>query len=109
MVATVSIYFDFGGSDASPGTNQDVDALGPPTIRFKLADDANIDTLNRMQVPLAGTNYSFWKQIYLFCDVAPDTSIDNLMFYTDGSDFGTGIILNVQKAMQNCITHSKGK
>lgn len=95
MVATVSIRYDFGGSDTSPGTEQDVDGLGPPNIRFKTADDATIDSNNPIPIPSAGTNYSFWKQIYLFADTGPDTSIDNLKFYTDGGGFGTGITLNV--------------
>ncbi len=95
MVATVSIYFDFGGTDATPGTEQDVDALGPPAIRFKTADDATIDTANPVPIPSAGTVRSFWKQIYLFCDVAPDTQIDNLLFFTDGVGYGTGITLQV--------------
>jgi hypothetical protein len=43
MVATVSVYFDHGGVDGTPGSNTDVDALGPPSIRFKAADDATID------------------------------------------------------------------
>jgi len=95
MVATTSIYFDFGGTDASPGTEQDVDALGPPTIRFKTADDATIDTLNPVPIPTAGTIRSFWKQMYLFCDAAPDTQINNLQFFTDGTGYGTGITLQV--------------
>lgn len=95
MVAAFSVYYDFGGSDTSPGTNQDVDALGPPTLRFKTADDATIDSNNPVPIPAAGTNYSYWKQIYLFCDTAPDTQVDNIKFYTDGSNFGTGITLNV--------------
>lgn len=95
MPATVSIYYDFGGTDNSPGTEQDIDGLGPPTLRFKQADDATIDTASPMPIPAAGTNYSRWKQIYLFCDVAPDTQIDNVQIYTDGGGFGTGITVNV--------------
>jgi len=96
MVATVSIYYDFGGTDAAPGTEQDVDALGPPTIRFKVADDATIDTNNPMPIPAAGTNYSYWKQLYLYCDVAPATQIDNVKFYTDGTNsLGTGVDVKI--------------
>jgi hypothetical protein len=97
MVATVSIYFSFGGVDGTPGTEQDVDALGPPRLRFKLADNATIDTLNKLVIPsAAGTNYSLWKQIYLYCD-DPDThTLDNLKFYSDGTNsFGTGVDLQV--------------
>lgn len=95
MAASLSVYFDFGGLDASPGTEQDVDALGPPNLRFKTADDATIDGNNPIPIPAAGTKRSYWKQIYLYCDVAPDTQIDNIKFYTDGGGFGTGIVLKV--------------
>ena len=91
----MSVYFDFGGTDATPGTEQDVDALGPPTVRWKTADDATIDNANPVPIPPSGTKRSFWKQIYLFCDVAPDTQIDNLLFFTDGTGYGTGITLQV--------------
>jgi len=96
MVATVSIYFDFGGGDGAPGTEQDVDALGPPNLRFKLADNATIDALNKLVVPAAGTNYSFWKQIYLYCDDPDGHVLNNLKFYADGANsFGAGVDLQV--------------
>lgn len=95
MVATMSVRYDFGGTDNNPGTEQDIDALGPPTLRFKQADDATIDANNPMPIPAAGTEYSRWKQVYLYCDAAPDTQIDNVRFYTDGGGFGTGITVNV--------------
>jgi hypothetical protein len=91
MAATLKEYFDFGGTDGTPGTNQEVDALGPPRLKFKTADDATIDNNNPIPVPDAGTNYSYWKQIYLKCTVAPSSQIDNVKWYTDGGDFGTGI------------------
>ena len=93
MAATLKEYFDFGGTDANPGTNQEVDTLGPPRLKFKTADDATIDNNNPISVPDAGTNYSYWKQIYLKCTVAPSTQIDNVKWYTDGGGFGTGITI----------------
>lgn len=81
----MKIFYDFGGSDGSPGTNQDTSSLGPPNLRFKTADDATIDTNNPLPVPSSGTTYSYWKQVYLFCSTAPSTQIDNVKFYTDGS------------------------
>ena len=45
MVASTSIRFDFGGADTAPGTEQDIDALGPPTLIFKTDDDATIDAV----------------------------------------------------------------
>lgn len=99
MAADMSVYFDFGGSDGSPGTEQDTDALGPPRLRFKTADDATIDLNNPIPIPAAGTKYSYWKQIYLLCTVAPDTQVDNVKLYTDGTGFGTGISVKVGDEM----------
>ncbi len=94
MAAVFSVYLDFGGSDNSPGTSTDIDALGPPALRFKQADNATIDSNNPMPIPGAGSEYSRWKQIYLYCDTAPSTQVDNVQFYTDGGGFGTGITTN---------------
>jgi hypothetical protein len=95
MVAAFSVYFDTTGTDATPGASTDVDALGPPTLRFKTNDNTTIDSVDPVPIPAAGTNYSYWKQIYLYCDTAPDTQVDNIKFYTDGTGFGTGITLNI--------------
>lgn len=96
MAATVSIRFDFGGTDATPGTEQDIDALGPPRLRFKTADDATIDTANPCVVPAAGTNYSYWKQCYLYCDNADSNTLDNIKWYSDGTiGWGTGVTLMI--------------
>jgi len=93
MAAVFSVYFDFGGADASPATSQDVDALGPPTIRFKQADNATIDSVAPIPIPTSGNNFSYWKNVYLKCDTAPSTQVDNVKFYTDGTAFGTGVRL----------------
>jgi len=95
MAAVFNIMFDFGGSDTSPGTEQIVDDLGPPNIRFKTADDATIDTNNPIPIPTSGTKYSYWKQIYMKCTTAPSTKVDNVKFYTDSGGFGTGITVKV--------------
>jgi hypothetical protein len=95
MVAVFSVYYDTTGTDATPGASTDVDALGPPTLRFKTNDNTTIDSVDPVPIPSSGTNYSYWKQIYLYCDTAPDTQVDNVKFYTDGGGFGTGITLNV--------------
>lgn len=91
MVADMSVYFDFGGANDAPGTEQDTDALGPPRMRFKRADNATIDSANPITIPAAGTNRSRWKQIYLLATVAPDTQVDNIRIHNDGTGFGTGI------------------
>lgn len=96
MVATVSIYLDTGGTDDNPGDSTDIDALGPPNLRFKLADNPTIDTNNKLVIPAADTNYSFWKQVYLYCDDPDGNSLDNLKTYADGeNNFGTGVDLQV--------------
>ena len=95
MVAVMDVYFDFGGTDGSPATEQDTDALGPPRMRFKTADNATIDTNDPVPIPDAGTKYSYWKQIYLYCGTAPSTKVDNVKLYSDGAGFGTGITLKV--------------
>ena len=95
MAAVIRAFFDFGGSDGAAATNQDLDGLGPPMIRFKRADDATIDNQNPIPVPAAGTNYSRWKQLYLKVDSGTFTQIDNIRFYTDTTPYGTGIALMV--------------
>lgn len=95
MVAVMDVYYDWGGSDGSPANETDTDALGPPRMRFKTADNATIDTNNPIPIPAAGTKYSYWKQIYLHCGAAPSTKVDNVKFYTDGGGFGTGITVKV--------------
>lgn len=103
MAAVFSVFFDWGGSDNSPGTSTNVDSLGPPCIRFKQADDATIDAVAPIPIPAAGTNYSRWKQVFMKCTTAPSTQVDNVKFYTDGAGFGTGITLNIADA---CPLHS---
>lgn len=98
MVATMSIRYDFGGADGAPGTSQDVDALGPPRIRWKLADNANIDENNRMIIPGGGLGpyLSCWKHIYLYCDNPDGNTINNVKVYSDGvNSYGTGVGLKV--------------
>jgi hypothetical protein len=84
VVATFSVYFDWGGADNAPGNNTDIDALGPPTLRFKDADDATIDANNKLVIPGAGTKYSYIKHIYLYCDAPDGHTINNVGIYTDG-------------------------
>ena len=90
MVATIKLYIDIGGSDNTPGSSIDTTALSP-NLRFKTADDNTIDSNNPIPIPPSGTNYSFWKSLYLQCTVAPSTSVNNFRIYTDAAGFGTGI------------------
>lgn len=84
MVATFSVIFDWGGIDAAAANQTDVDALGPPTIRFKDADDATIDAGGILVVPGAGTKYSYLKHLVILCDNADGHTMNNVGVYTDG-------------------------
>jgi len=96
MAAIFNVMLDTGGSAGSPGIETNTDSLGPPNVRFKQADDANIDSNDPIQIPTdSSTNYSYWKQVYLKCATAPDTQVDNVKFFTDGTGFGAGITTNV--------------
>lgn len=98
MAIVLSVRFDFGGADTAPGTEQDIDNLGPPTLVFKLADNATIDTNNKLVIPSAGLGpyYSFWKHIYLYCDDPDIYTINNIRLYSDGANsYGTGLDLKV--------------
>lgn len=62
------------------------------TVRFKTADNSTVDTNSRMQIPGAGTNYSYTKQLRFYFVSGPSTDITNLCAYSDGANgFGTGI------------------
>jgi hypothetical protein len=62
------------------------------TVRFKAADDANVDANARLQIPGAGSIYSYTKNLRFFFNTAPSVDIQNLRAYTDGvNSFGTGV------------------
>ncbi len=105
MVATVKVFYDFGGTDGNPATQQDTSSLGPPNLRFKTNDNATIDNADPIPIPASGNIDSYWKQVYLKCTGGTFTQIDNVKFYTDGSGFGTGITTNVGSQLP---THNSG-
>ncbi len=85
MAATVKIVEKNGAG----GTQTDKTS---GTIRFKNADNATVDTNNRMVVPVSGTDYSFEKWLIFQVDSAAAVDLQNLKFYTDGANgFGTGV------------------
>lgn len=62
------------------------------TIRFKSAVNTNVDTADRLTIPAADTDYSYTKQVRLYCSAAASVSLENVAAYSDGSnDFGTGV------------------
>jgi len=85
MAATVQIVEKNGaGATATDKTSG--------TIRFKNADDANVDLNNPMVKPAAGTDYSFEKWLRLKVTGGAYTQIDNIKAYSDGANgLGTGI------------------
>jgi hypothetical protein len=95
MAATVKIYFDWGGTDGTPGTNTDISGLGPPNVRFKQADNATIDNQDPIPIPAAGTEYSYWKHLYLKVTAGTFTQIDNIRTYSDGTDPWASIQLSI--------------
>jgi len=87
MVATVQV----GEKNGTSGTFTDKTS---GTIRCKNADNATVDTSDPMVIPTSGSDWSIEKYTRLKITVAPDTSISNLKFYTDGGNgFGTGVLL----------------
>jgi hypothetical protein len=62
------------------------------------AEDAHTvaGTTNSILVPTDATlNYSYWVSTRLSCDTITGGTVDNLRWYTDGSDnFGTGVTNN---------------
>jgi len=91
MVATFNTYLDTGGTENTPGSSVSIDGLGPPMLRFKRADNSTIDANDPIPIPGAGTNYSRWKSIYLYCTGAPSLQVDNVRIYTDETDFAANV------------------
>ena len=96
MASTILINTCFGGSDTSPGTDDSDVTSG--TLWFQFADNnSSPGNDDRIAIPAAGTNYSFWKHTYFRMTVRPGSEVvNNLKFYSDGtSGFGTGVGLVV--------------
>jgi hypothetical protein len=85
MVATVLIREKNGAGETATDKTSG-------TIRFKNADNATVDANNPMVIPGSGSDFSYEKYLRLNVSVAPDTQIENLQAYSDGSNgFGTGV------------------
>jgi hypothetical protein len=105
--ATFDVILDTGGSDGSPGASTGLTGLGPPTLKFKNADNATIDSNDKPTIPSGATIYSYQKFLFLKCTANADThTINNLKLYSDGTNsLGTGI--NVKVGLQ-FPTHNSG-
>jgi hypothetical protein len=67
------------------------------------------DTASPIEIPGAGTNYSYWVNTQLDATTAPDNLVDNLEWYTDGvNSYGTGIDCVVATAARASYTQAGG-
>jgi hypothetical protein len=87
MAATVTIRRWTGTTGAPVKT----DITGGNT-RASSSDAPTPGTADPVPIPAAGTNYSFWVSTRLSADSTPTGTINNLRWYSDGSNsLGTGI------------------
>lgn len=95
MAATVKIVRWTGTSGSATSTSID-----GTTNRASTSDNASPGTANPIPVPTdATTKYSFWVVTRLSATAAATTAINNIKWYTDGSNtMGTGVALNVATA-----------
>ena len=92
MVAVFDVSWDYGGTDNSPGTTSE----SVTNLRFNAEDTNDQDLASPIIIPGAGTEYSYWKQLYLECTTAPDTQVDNVKIYSDGTlGWGTGSTVKI--------------
>lgn len=95
MVASIKIM-RWTGDIGSP-TKSDVKDTN---TRGSAADAHTVSGVsNPVQIPATGTNYSFWVSTRLNADVAPTGTINNIRWYTDGSNnLGIGVTCLGQQA-----------
>lgn len=87
MAATMSIK-EVNGAGA--GTANTI-----TNARLCTADAYNPGTANPLVKPSSGSNYSYWKHLYLNADTSPSGTINNIKWYTDGTIGWTGVTLKV--------------
>ena len=81
------------------GSTPDKTDITDGNTRLNTTDAVSPGTDHPVRVPESGTNYSYWATFGLYAETAPDNEINNIKFYTDGSnDLGIGIDLNVATA-----------
>lgn len=89
---------------ASVSVKQRTGASGTPTdtsitnLRMTLADVANNGASNPLAAPAAGSIQSFWSSLFLNADTSPAGTINNIKWYTTGSNPWTGVTLQVATA-----------
>lgn len=56
-------------------------------------------TDNSILIPDSGSNYSFWRTVGLYINTISGGTVDNIRYYTDGSNnYGTGVSVVVATA-----------
>jgi hypothetical protein len=85
MSATVSVKQVVGGGAGTATTITN--------LRHNTDDTINPGTTNPLVKPAAGTNYGYWKTVYLNADTAPSNVINNVRFFSDGTVGWTGVTL----------------
>jgi hypothetical protein len=87
MPATVTIRRWTGSSGAPVKTD-----ITSANTRASTSDAPSPGTSDPIPIPGAGTVNSFWVVTRLSCDVTPDGTINNIKWYSDGSNsLGTGV------------------
>lgn len=87
MPATVDIM-EWNGPAGSPTKTVKTNGV----IRFKKADNPNVDRNDSIVIPQSGVNWSFKKYLRLFIgSIGPSVEITNIVAYSDGANnMGTG-------------------
>lgn len=75
----------------SNGATPDVTTI--TNCRLCTSDAYNPGTNYPLVKPAAGSNYSYWKHLYLNADDSPTGTINNIKFYSDGTIGWTGVTL----------------
>lgn len=88
MVATIRIMRVSGSIN---GGVYDYSIINSASARASTSDSASPGTSNPVPIPSSGCNHTYWVSAQLYSACAPDNSITNIKWYTDGTNtFGTG-------------------
>ncbi len=77
------------------GAGAGVDKTGG-TVRFKKADNTIVDSNDPIPIPGAGEELSFTKNLQVYLVSTTDTSLTNLVGFSDGNNGWTGVDVHVQ-------------
>lgn len=86
MAATATVEELNGAPTGDPNT--------VTNVRFCTTDAYNPVATYPIPIPDSGTNYSYWKTLRLKF-TGSYTQVTNVLIYSDGTGFGTGITTNI--------------